>query len=211
MSSVEIYYCRSFINITYITLVLQNRVLKTLFADYEFGNILKFTRLVTELEIDIWSAYVEEATLFHSPSLRQTLCPSVLLSSHYSKLYFRGFCSSWRYSRMSVCLSCTITATSCWTTINQRTLEHTEWYPTFKEKWSKASKIIGGTITMNSNSIPTGWVSFRQKYQKFSHDCESSAPHIKEPSLQFWQRDLEFPGHPDLEGQWGLITGLPQK
>ena len=92
MSFFEIYYCRSFINITYITLVLQNRIQKTHFADYEFGNIFKFTRLVTELEIDIWSAYVERPHCSTPPSLRQSQCSSVLLSSHYSKLYFRGFC-----------------------------------------------------------------------------------------------------------------------
>ena len=38
------------------------------------------------------------------------------------------------------------------------------------------------------------------KLTEFSHDCESSAPHIKQPSLRFWQRDLEFPGHLTLKG-----------
>ena len=166
MSFFEVHYCKSFINITYITLVLQNRVQKTHFADYEFGNILKFTRLVTELEIDIWSAYVERPHCSTPLSLRQTQCPSVLLSSHYSKLYFRGFCFKLAVQE-DVCSSPPppllqlavgqLSTVGPWNTENDT--------PRSKKKWKSQQDNRRGTITMNSNPIPTGWVTGEQKYQ----------------------------------------------
>ena len=73
--------------------------------------------------------------------------------------------------------------------------------PHVQRKSGSRNKIIGG-VQSQWIQIPYPWVgNWRTKIpKKFSHDCESSAPHIKEPSLRFSQRDLEFPGHLTLKG-----------
>ena len=45
--------------------------------------------------------------------------------------------------------------------------------------------------------------------KKFLHCGESSRAHRRFPNLGIWQRDWE-PREFDFEGQWDLITGLPQ-
>ena len=64
---------------------------------------------------------------------------------------------------------------------------------------------------IKSNPIPTRWRTNNSKMEnnkakKFSHCCEGSEPHIRLPSLRTQQRA----GESDLEGQWDLITRLPQ-
>ena len=61
--------------------------------------------------------------------------------------------------------------------------------PHVQRKSGSRNKIIGG-VQSQWIQIPYPWVgNWRTKIpKKFSHDCESSAPHIKEPSLRFWQR-----------------------
>ena len=117
-----------------------------------------------------------EATLFHSSQPEADLVsfssPSGLLlkfSSHYSKLFQRLLFQAGGVAGCLFVSSCTITATSCWTTINRRMLEHTEIdIPRSKKKWKSQQDNRRGTITMNSNSIPTGWVTGEQKYQRSS-------------------------------------------
>ena len=111
-----------------------------------------------------------EATLFHSSQPEADLVsfssPVIsLLQNVFQRLLFQA-------GGVAGCLfasSCTITATSCWTTINQRTLEHTKNdIPRSKKKWKSQQDNRRGTITMNSNPIPTGWVTGEQKYQRSS-------------------------------------------
>ena len=44
----------------------------------------------------------------------------------------------------------------------------------------------------------------------FSHCCEGCELHIRLPSLGIQQKGLGIPRESDFEGQWDLITGLPQ-
>ena len=85
--------CKSFINITYITIVLQNRVQKTHFADYEFGNILKFTTCDRAGNRHL-VCICREATLFHSSQPEADLVSSSspvlsLLQTVFQRLLFQ--------------------------------------------------------------------------------------------------------------------------
>ena len=111
-----------------------------------------------------------EATLFHSSQPEADLVSSSspvisLLQTVFQRLLFQA-------GGVAGCLfasSCTITTTGCWTTINRRMLEHTENdTPRSKKKWKSQQDNRRGTITMNSNPIPTGWVTGEQKYQRSS-------------------------------------------
>ena len=104
--------------------------------------------------------------------------------------------------------------TSCWTTIDRRTSEPTERdtpCPKTKKKLQPDGR--RGTITIKSNPIPAEWVT---------HNLENI--NTKEVLPLLWSfktphqasqpgdptKGLGIPRKSDLEGQWDLITRLPQ-
>ena len=110
---------------------------------------------------------------------------------------------------ISSCKSTKI-ATSCSTTINRRTLEHTKKrYPHPKTKKPRQreghnpNKIK--SHTHQGGNPETG----EQLYQRGSPTCGGSEPHIRLSSLGNLTKGLGIPRESDLEGQWNLIIGPP--
>ena len=62
-------------------------------------------------------------------------------------------------------------------------------------------------IPYPSGGRPTNWGTVSPK--KLSHCCGGFEPHVRLPSLGI-QKWTGNPRESGLEGQWGLITGLPQ-
>ena len=104
--------------------------------------------------------------------------------------------------------------TSCWTAIDRRTSEPTKRdtpCPKTKKKLQPDGR--RGTITIKSNPIPAEWVT---------HNLENI--NTKEALPLLWSfktphqasqpgdptKGLGIPRKSDLEGQWDLITRLPQ-
>ena len=90
----------------------------------------------------------------------------------------------------------TTVATSCWTTIDRRTLEPTKKTPHIQRQRS-FNKMVGGAQSW-SNQIPYprgGWPSDWRTIipKKFSHYCESSELHVRLSNLGIWQRDWVSP------------------
>ena len=104
-------------------------------------------------------------------------------------------------------------ATSCWTTIDRKMLEPTKKNtPHVQRQRRSHSETVGGVQTQNPNPFPPGeWPTHWRtiKPEKFSHCCEGSELHVRLPSLGIWQ-ELGIPRESALEGQWDLITGLPE-
>ena len=113
---------------------------------------------------------------------------------------------------ISSCESTKIT-TSCWTTIDRRTLEPTKKdtpHPeTKKLQWDGRQ----GRITIKSNPIPAGWVPHKLENNntkevlpllwRFWITCQASQPGDSTNGLGILRES-------DLEGLWDLMIGLPQ-
>ena len=109
------------------------------------------------------------------------------------------------------CESTKIT-TSYWTTIDRRILEPTKKdIPCPKTKRKPLQDGRRGTITINSNPIPTEWVTHELENNNIKEVlpllCEGSEHCVKLPSLGTRQRDWESPGNLTLKasGIWFLL------
>ena len=67
-------------------------------------------------------------------------------------------------------------------------------------------------MTKSILCLPGGWPANRKTIipKMFFHCCEDFEPHIRLPSLGTQQRDRQSSRESDFEGQWDLITWLPQ-
>ena len=100
------------------------------------------------------------------------------------------------------CESTRIT-TNCWTIIDRKTLELTKKdtpHPKTKEKpqWDGRR----GALTVKSNPITAGWVTYKLEntYTTEVHEWnEGSEPHVRLPNLGVQQQEEEFPENQTLK------------